>query len=61
VVLEKKEQWNFISAQQNHRKRLKSSHIMLEPVAAGARYDVIYEADLGIMTCSLIGPCRIIF
>jgi hypothetical protein len=31
------------------QKKLKISHIMLEPVASGAGYDVIYEADLGVM------------
>jgi hypothetical protein len=32
------------------QKRLKSSHIMLEPVGAGARYDFVDEAGLGIMS-----------
>jgi hypothetical protein len=32
------------------QKKLKISHIMLEPVGAGARYDVIYEAGLSVMS-----------
>jgi hypothetical protein len=44
------------------QKKLKISDIMMDPVATGARYDVIYEAGLGVtMACSLIGPCRICF
>jgi hypothetical protein len=45
VVVEKKE-WNLISAHKS-QKKLKSLHIMLEPVGARARCEVIDEVVLG--------------
>jgi hypothetical protein len=47
VVVEKKE-WNLISARKS-QKKLKISHIMLEPVVAGARCDAIDEVVLSGM------------